>query len=220
MAVTWSPSDKTAGITLSGGNLTATDTTTGNQAVRSVTSNGAGKIYVEWTANTWNGISSYVGIATASAILNNIAFDRNNSFLIQRGTGGFIWFNGSQPSGLPAGGGFATGNIARMAIDLVNKTGWFTTDGTGGGNWNGSPTANPATNTGGIDISALFPINAALLVFATNNNGDAVTINSPLVYAAPFGFGTWDVPITTTVQYVAFSAPNATTWRKIDVVAY
>jgi hypothetical protein len=78
-----------------------------------------------------------------------------------------------------------------MAVDFGNKTGWFTTDGTGGGNWNGSPTANPATNTGGIDISAVFPASAAFLVYTSNASGSSASINSTFVYSVPSGFSPW-----------------------------
>lgn len=44
------------------------------------------------------------------------------------------------------------GTIISHAVDLDAKRYWIRV---GSGTWNNSPTANPATNTGGIDISAL-----------------------------------------------------------------
>jgi hypothetical protein len=91
-----------------------------------------------------------------------------------------------------------------MAIDLVNSKGWFRIN---GGNWDGSGTDNPATNTGGINIATLFPTNAAYALFCANNNAAGVTANfgtSAFSFTVPSGFSAWgaaDVP--------AFAVPTA-----------
>jgi hypothetical protein len=91
-----------------------------------------------------------------------------------------------------------------MAIDLVNSKGWFRIN---GGNWDGSGTDNPATNTGGINIATLFPTNAAYALFCANNNAAGVAANfgtSAFSFTVPSGFSAWgaaDVP--------AFAVPTA-----------
>jgi len=189
---TWNPADKSAQITLSGGNLIATDTSTGDSGVRSTTSHSGGKWYIEWTSgSTFTGANTNVGICTIGAPLAGVGNTTANAFLLQQGGSGAVWFNGSQ-AGLPQIGQFFTNRIAGMAIDLVNMRGWFRVDGASGLNyWNGNASYDPATNTGGVDISALFPSNAAYPVFTSNGNGSICTINSTFTYAAPSGFNPW-----------------------------
>ena len=189
---TWNPADKSAQITLSGGNLIATDTSTGDSGVRSATSHSGGKWYIEWTSgSTFTGANTNVGICTIGAPLAGVGNTTANAFLLQQGGSGAVWFNGSQ-AGLPQIGQFFTNRIAGMAIDLVNMRGWFRVDGASGLNyWNGNASYDPATNTGGVDISALFPSNAAYPVFTSNGNGSICTINSTFTYAAPSGFNPW-----------------------------
>jgi hypothetical protein len=86
---------------------------------------------------------------------------------------------------------WTTGTVIDEAVDLVNNRVWYRA---GGGNWNGSGTANPATNTGGIDISTLNPGP----YFAANSLGTTVgetyTVNfgaTAYSFAAPSGFGNW-----------------------------
>ena len=189
---TWNPADKSAQITLSGGNLIATDTSTGDSGVRSTTSHSGGKWYIEWTSgSTFTGANTNVGICTIGAPLAGVGNTTANAFLLQQGGSGAVWFNGSQ-AGLPQIGQFFTNRIAGMAIDLVNMRGWFRVDGASGLNyWNGNASYDPATNIGGVDISALFPSNAAYPVFTSNGNGSICSINSTFTYMPPGGFSPW-----------------------------
>jgi hypothetical protein len=211
---TWNPSDLTANITLSSGNLTATCTAAADNGVRATPSKTSGKYYVEFiTGPTFAGGDTGVGIATSTANLGTIGLTASGGLCTF--VSGSVYFNGTNQgiSMGPIGGGTNVG----LAVDLVNSTAWFRVN---GGNWNASGTANPATNTGGINIAALFPFNAVFLVFCSNSNGSSVSLGlSSFVYAPPSGFPPWD-PVTIQFQFVAFSAPNATSWRKIDIVAY
>jgi len=191
-ACTWNASDKSAQITLSNGNLTATDTSTGDSGVRIATSHNSGKYYIEWTSgSTFTGANTNVGICTAAAPLAGVGNTTNSAFLLQQGGSGAVWFNGSQ-TGLPQIGQFFTNRVAGMAIDFVNARGWFRVDGASGLNyWNGNASYDPATNTGGVDISALFPTNAAYPVFTSNGNGSICSLNSTFAYAPPSGFSAW-----------------------------
>jgi hypothetical protein len=187
-ATTWSPSDKSANIALSNSNLTATTTSATLCAVRSTSSHTSGKWYVEFTTGDQAGTDTGVGLATSSANLSTIGSVAAGGF-ISFGDTGTIYFNGSA-TGLTTGF-IGSNTIVCMAIDLVNSKGWFRET---NHNWNNNPAANPATNTNGIDISALFPSNAAFLVYCSNTSGSATTINvggSLFTYTAPSGFSAW-----------------------------
>src|SRR3990167_8030868 len=73
VAVTWNPSDKSAGFTLSEGNLRAAATGGGNIGVRATQAQTTGKYYYEATAvthtdNTYDG----VGVVKMSQALNSV----------------------------------------------------------------------------------------------------------------------------------------------------
>src|SRR6516164_5442777 len=202
-STTWNPADKSANITLSNGNLTATNgASAGDNGVRSVTSKSTGKYYVEFTiTGVLSGADTGIGIATGSAPLT-IGATSTGGFICYPGTGN-IYFNGSF-TGVTPGGSTGIGTVWCMAIDLVNSKGWFRIN---GGNWDGSGTDNPATNTGGINIATLFPTNAAYAFFCANANAAGVTANfgtSAFSFTVPSGFSAWgaaDVP--------AFAVPTA-----------
>jgi hypothetical protein len=79
-------------------------------------------------------------------------------------------------------------SVLRVAIDnTTNKKVWLSLD---GGSWNGSGTADPATNVGGIDTSSLADIFACNAVWSPTG-ASACTANfgaSAWVYTPPSGF--------------------------------
>ena len=189
-STTWNPADKSVNITLSNGNLTATNgATAGDNGVRSVTSKSTGKYYVEFTiTGVLGGPDTGIGIATSSAALT-IGATSTGGLICYAGTGN-IYFNGSFTS-ISTGGSTGIGTVWCMAIDLANSKGWFRIN---GGNWNGSGTDNPATNTGGINIATLFPTNAAYAFFCANANAAGVTANfggTAFSFTVPSGFTAW-----------------------------
>jgi hypothetical protein len=185
---TYNPSDKSATVTLSGGNLTATATVATNIAVRSTVGLSTGKHYFEIQA-TLSGAStsgSGEGICISSAPLTSVGVNATNALLVFRF--GNIYFNGVDTT---KSIGFLTfSNVVCFAIDFVNLRAWVRRD---NGNWNGDAAANPATNTNGIDISAVFGSNAAYVVQTFAANGDTSTANfggSAFVQTVPSGFTT------------------------------
>lgn len=66
---TWNPSDKGAGITLSGGDLTAATATSSDDAVRATSSKSSGKWY--WEITIVSGGNPAIGVANASADLTS-----------------------------------------------------------------------------------------------------------------------------------------------------
>jgi len=186
---TWNPSDKSANITLSGGNLTVTCTSNVDGGVRSTISKSTGKVYFEYICTTFNatGGDTGCGIATSSAVLTSIG---------AVGVGGVItfpsgntYFNGTNRFSL---GIINNGNILCVAIDITNNLYWIRN---GTGNWNGSSTANPATGTGGLDVSGLFSTNAVFACICENSTLANISVNfgaTAFVQTVPSGFAAWD----------------------------
>jgi hypothetical protein len=188
----WNPADKTSDITLSSGNSIATKGgVASNHGVRSTTSHNSGKIYVEFpTGGRFAGSNTGVGIATISANLTTIGASAVGGLLVF--SSGGAYFNGSALTNV---GNLTGGNIiVSLAIDFTNQKGWFREN---GGNWNNDVIANqnPATNTGGFSIAALFPSNAAYCVFCSNDSGTSGSSTglstTSFAYAIPAGFTAW-----------------------------
>lgn len=189
-ATTWNPADKSAGFTLSEGDLRAAATGGGNIGVRANFSATTGKFYFEalanvHTDNTYDG----VGVVKMSQALNNVFQGTGGAELIKNGgidvAGAVILAN-------YVGGGST--HVYCVAVDLTAKKFWGRVD---GGNWNNDAGANPATGVGGIDISAAGSINAAECApyVASSTTTIDVTANfgaSAYAFTPPVGFGNWN----------------------------
>lgn len=186
-ATTLNPSDKAAGVALSGGNLVITQSTADGSA-RSIASHTSGKYYCEMTVG--NNPASYnhaFGVANASSVLTDPPGSPDTSSAALYSGDAMIYVAGSA-SGVSAAS-YITGDTVGMAVDLANKRIWFRVN---GGDWNGSPTNNPATNTGGADISAL--TGAIYVLSHVNTSGSTQTMNfgaSAFANAAPAAFGNY-----------------------------
>jgi hypothetical protein len=182
---TWNPSDKSANITLSGGNLTVQASTSSDGAVRSTSSKISGKLYfeIDWTGSS--GTNTGCGICTAAANLSTLGPTSNNGAILY-GTGG-IWVNGTN---LGIGLGSVASGTVCFAIDLTNSRFWTRIN---AGNWNASGTANPATNTGGVNIAALTssPIYACTTLTSATSANTANFGGSTFQQAIPSGFVAW-----------------------------
>lgn len=184
---TWNPSDKSASVTLSNGNLTAAGTSSSDVGVRSVAAKTSGKFYVEYTVGSnWpTGPDDGVGIALSSASLTTLGTNATGAFITFKS--GTIWFNGSSIPGKVIGTA-SISDVICMAIDFTNQRGWFRRN---AGNWLGDAAADPATNTNGIDISALFPGAGTNCAACFNLNGATITGNfgdSSFAQSVPSGF--------------------------------
>jgi hypothetical protein len=185
---TWSPTDKSAAITLSSGNLTATSTGTGLSAVRATSAMASAKYYWEVTVGAVNGSSLQpsIGIANASMALNNYVGSDTNSVAIV--TSGGVLLNAAS---LGAIGAFTAGDVMDVAVDTTAKKIWFRKN---GGNWNNDVIANqnPALGVGGMSFSSItgpyFPATSG-----QNSPNSAVTVNfgaTAFASTPPAGFGT------------------------------
>jgi hypothetical protein len=186
---TWNPSDKTAGMTLSGGNLTATGAGSGD-CVRAIASASSGKKYWEITAG-----SPAVGDVIAGILNSSISVVGNYVVGFGSETAG-VYFNSQiRVNGANVGSitdGFSVNSVISIALDLDNAKIWFRVDGS---DWNNDVIANqnPATNTGGADISAVdLPVHAAISI---ESNTTYMTANfgaTAYAYAPPsIDFGNW-----------------------------
>lgn len=192
IATTWSPTDL-SGVTLSGGNQTAT-TSSAISGVRSTSTHGTGKYCGEITGNSTTAIGW--GIANAAMVLGNNPGSPNwiaifpyaagfpqNVFL-----GGVLLSAGATPS--------PTGEKVTLCLDADAKLAWFTdaTMRAAGNPWNNSPTANPATATGGHSFSSM----AGPFYLSTGHSNATGTSSAVLNTAGPFavglpsGFNVWD----------------------------
>jgi hypothetical protein len=191
---TWNPSDKATSVTLSNGNLTfalGALFAPAYDGVRAVASASSGKKYWELTANAV--------VTPPTDIIEGLA---NASFNVNGGGGGYlgsdlngigwaadgrVWIGGSLVLTIQ---GWNLGDVLSFAVDLGNNTIWFRTN---GGNWNNNPAADPAANTGGIDISGL--AGGPYFAFGQGQTtGDTLTANfgeSPYAHPMPSGFDNW-----------------------------
>lgn len=113
--------------------------------------------------------------------------------------GGFTYFNNGDARAYNGAGGniiadagFTAAQVVGCAVDLDNWLIWWYNPGSA--KWNNSTTANPATATGGIDISALKGMGVWPVCTIKGGSGDIVTFNfgaTTFAHAKPTGFNPW-----------------------------
>jgi hypothetical protein len=180
-----------ASVTLSGGNLVATNTgtTSTNQGARVATTSGktTGLYYYECTITTKTGaINGSIGVGTTASTYTNMG-NGGTAGVVMYWQSGNIWANGSSASSTL--GVLTNGQVAGIAIDLGNRKAWFRI--APSGNWNGSGTANPATNTGGITIPAGTMVPFVTFGGSPGSANNVITANfgaSAFSGAVPSGF--------------------------------
>jgi hypothetical protein len=157
MTATLDPATVTA-VTLSNGNLTATntETTSQNQGAHVASGSGqtSGKFYFEITWTTINGGDYCAGVGTPTSTYSGMGFSGGVTGIIgvAISPAASIWQAGANSGSF--GGTPANGDIIGIAIDLDNRKGWFKKVSGTPGNWNGSGANDPATNSGGITVPA------------------------------------------------------------------
>jgi len=187
---TWNPNDKLS-VLLSNGNLTFSNVGATNQGVRSIVAKSSGLLYYEYTIGNFGGGRNDCanGIAASSFAFTDA--NANNAFEMFNGSGS-IWFNGSATG--KTLGVRANNDIIDVAVDFTHLTGWIRAN---AGNWNGDIAANPATNTNGVSLAAVFASQSAFVLGTSNNNinGIAGTLNvgaTAFVHVVPAGFSAWN----------------------------
>ncbi len=214
MAVTWNSGDKTANVTLSGGSLIATTTSSSFGGVRATNSIAGGACYFEVILLTQPANNVAIGWANATAAFTTfIGVDKNGvGYEPQSGSPGQTVYNSTNIGTAFLGSQYDTICIAFDATALK----FWTKVGTG--YWNASSTADPAAGTGGFSTAAMnagpyFP------VFGANFSGASLLANfgaTDFGYSVPTGFSALDTNVqaynasSKFLGYGALSNPDPT----------
>lgn len=189
-SATLNPFDKAASVVLSNGNLTASMPTNNNLGmVRSTRSIAAGKAYFEGTFVAGNPAAGFselgIGLVDASAFLSQPPSVQGVGVQTQPNI-----FVAGNSAGLYTNVDAVIGDVWGIAIDATAKLAWFRKN---VGLWNNSGSADPATGTGGVDISVLtFPLFAGIFVDNEVNTPATITVNfgaTAYAFTPPAGFG-------------------------------
>jgi hypothetical protein len=193
---TWDPSNKDPAITLSGGNLVATQSSAGNnwRSVRGISCHQTGKFYLEMTLTAKDASDGWMGgFEDASGVLNSYIGSTAHGIGCQS-TGTQVYWSGGSIAACN-NIAYTAATVMEFAVDVGNNLVWIRGSG-GNGNWNNSGTANPATSTGG---TALHIGGGSVQVFPAwsgldSGSSDASTLNTtgPFTGTAPSGFVAWN----------------------------
>ncbi len=188
---------KGANITLSNSDYTATKSSAGLSGAKTAYGKKTGKVYFEGVLTT------RVSSSTAAEQVASIGLMRvDTDYLVPGifGYGGVVYVNVSASGrlwidrtvivdlGIPS-----SGDVYGIAADLTNSLLWVRRN---AGDWNGNPSANPATGTSGQSLGDLAGY-ALTPVGTFYNNTEAETLATStvsLAHAAPAGFSSgWDL---------------------------
>jgi hypothetical protein len=182
IANAWNVNDKTAGVTLSNADKTAT--LTAGDGVRSTTLHDVAddeKYYGEFLCVQASGVMAGVSRGPPPALIAN-----DYGFAISLYQNGTIYaFGGATGLGTAA---IVDGDTVCVATDTLNNKVWLRLN---NGYWNGVSTDDPATNSGGITSSgySIQALQANSFIGPTE-----VTIRTELaalVFPVPSGFKSW-----------------------------
>jgi hypothetical protein len=172
-ATTWNPADKNADLNLTNSDLTVTEGGAAGsyRSIRSVGSfTSSEKICFEAVIDV-NTLNCCLGLMNAADGLNTYVGQGTGGVSIVLSSGLILITGGVGPTYQTS----SAGQTVRVAYDGPNAKMWFQTN---GGNWNNDVIGNqnPATNTGGLDVSGLAagPYYAAATLY---NQNDALTAN-------------------------------------------
>lgn len=187
-ATTWSLVNKNASISVSG--LVATNSA--NAVMGAATpSQTVGKFYGEFMIGAPLGTGSgnfSVGAVNSSATFGNGSYCGTNvNSICYYPASGQVFYNGAALTTIQT---CAQGQIVREALDLTDALVWWAC---GGGNWNNSGAANPATGAGGISLGALGGASDAVAWGAGGASGGEIIADfgQNFVYAVPATFTYW-----------------------------
>jgi hypothetical protein len=195
----FNPSDKNSAVTLSNGDQTATAPSSFSNTwcgVRGTTFLSSGKVVFEVTCNAADGSNGFVwGVANASWNLSGVYLGEDGDGIgFQEGVGN-VYFNGTtEVSDVSCYYNATPGtDTAMVAIDFTQSPPRFWFLGPSNNQWNGSGTANPATNTGGLSLNITGPL-APAFVLHNGSSADEATLNTTgsFVNVIPSGFAAWD----------------------------
>lgn len=189
----WSTTDHTSGVTLSGSNLIATNSTAAVRGGRAADKQTTGKYYWEITTSTFANANSAVGLAGGLADMTSGTSARS-AFLVVRGSANMTLDGNSLGVSL---GTVTTGSLLCFAVDFGARLLWVRLG--AAGNWNGNASFGP-TAGGGFDLSPIAgagePLYPAYMFGAAANEqvtanfgGSAFTGTVPTGYTSGFTSG-------------------------------
>jgi hypothetical protein len=179
---------KSPNVTLSNGNLTATQTTVvAYTGARSLAQKMSGKYYFEVTIGSVPmSNQDGFGILTENGTYKNMTADWSNCVSVI-GNGGIILANNNisgRSLGTPQ-----PGEVVGCAIDLDIRKAWFRRN---LGLWNGQAGDDPATGSGGVAVQSLVSFAPAVSFNGTVNASFTANFGvTPYAFAAPLGFVGW-----------------------------
>jgi len=179
---TLDPFNKTSSsVTLSNGNLTATGTTSPYPTVRATRGASTGKKFY----SVLFGASPFQSAGVANGAFPFDGTQPSNPDAAALYGDGTIYGNNANIGGTGPG---PVGAVCDISVDLDAKLFWARF---GGGNWNFSGSANPATGVGGINVSFLGS-GTVYPIFGPYDGAHTVNFgSSAYTHAAPSGFENW-----------------------------
>lgn len=184
---TWSATNKNSDFVLSNGNLTATTSVnTGATSIGLATSavTTGQKRYFEVTVNSLSSQAS-AGLALSGVSFTYGRWLGEGSDSVGYENNGNVYTSGGQ---IGTVGAYGSGAVISVAVDFAAGKVWFRLN---GGNWDGSPTDNPATNTGGFTHGITGSLYPGYMLQYDNTTPCQVTANfgaTAFVYTPPSGF--------------------------------
>jgi len=184
-------------VTLSNGGLSGTNTSTADATGCkgfAAEAKSAGLLYFEAVGLTGAaGPKSSIGLNTPStSIANQVSVGGANGGIgLYQGGSGAIFVSGANTF-VTAGWLASATDVIGVAVDMTHMKVWFKNI-TQNRNWNDTVTANPATNVGGVSITAT-PLVPFFGWGLGGNTGQKMTANfaGPFVGSVPAGFSAWD----------------------------
>lgn len=180
---TWDPANKTAGFTLSGSNLIASESTGNLEAITTTASKTAGKWYVEvLIAGSGTNYDNTLGMRRIDESINT-AFNLGQTIVARSNGTTFVGSSGAS-AGTPTS--WTSGTRLMVAFDMDEQRVWVGRNGV----WMNS--GNPAAGTGALFTG--FTVGPGWEVFFGTDNGPynhVGTLNcgqSAFAYTVPSGF--------------------------------
>lgn len=150
-------------------------------------SRSSGKLMFEITGTfTTNNIA--VGVGNSSAALTSYPGAANSWGYTVNNPNANTYYNGGSATGAD---GLTTGGTIGIYVDFGAQRLWYYSS--TGGRYNSSPSADPATNTGGIDISAI--MGSALFPVCGGAAEGAGVVAAPCSIVANFGASAFSSPV-------------------------
>lgn len=152
---TWNPADKDSGVTLSGGNLTASivHSSSSGSAVRGTAGKSSGKWYFEVTITATSGLTS-IGVANSSMPLTNSVGEELNSW------GYYSSGRVAHGAAIASGGAYSSGDVIGVALNMDAGSVTFYKNGVSQGGFSGLTgtiyAAISASNLGSTTATANF----------------------------------------------------------------